>query len=133
MVYRTGFVVSYFTSRDLGPNTGDVECVDSNKGCLHGAGMLDVDQPVEFVFGEACMQQLPIFVGCVTSETMGPISVGFDPDSGSNIGVQLTQRVNTGGRQMNLNITCITRVLPNPAIGRQITPTLIPLDTISRK
>jgi hypothetical protein len=75
--------------------------------------------------------QLPIFIGSKTDETTGPLCWGFDPDSGSNIGVECTEHVKTGGRGMNLNRTCITKVLPNPAVGRQ--PKQLPIVDISKK
>jgi hypothetical protein len=65
------------------------------------------------------LQQLPIFTSVPATETMGPICTGFDPDSGSNIGVQLTRHPSACGHGINLNRTCITKVFPNPAVGRK--------------
>jgi hypothetical protein len=39
---------------------------------------------------------------------------------GSNIGVQLIEHTNNRGHGINLNRSCITKVLPNPAVGRDI-------------
>jgi hypothetical protein len=133
MQSRPDSALPYFTSRDLGSNTGDIECVNNSKGCLVGIGILGVDQPVNFVFGEACMQELPIFTGCKTNETTGPIREGFDRDSGSNIGIQLTRRIMPGGRSTNLNRTCITKVLPNPAVNHSTPPAPALVDASAKK
>jgi hypothetical protein len=105
-------VLPYFTSRDFGQSTANVECELRGKGISWGTGMLGVDQPVEFVIGEALIEQLPIFIDCETSVITGPICTGFDPNSGSNIGAQLLSHVSPDGKDVgiNHNRNCITRV-----------------------
>jgi hypothetical protein len=57
-----------------------------------GAITLGVDNPIEFVCGETFFTQYSSVPECETTVKIGPASVGYDPDSGSNIGVQLTSQ-----------------------------------------
>jgi hypothetical protein len=110
--------VPYFTSEDFGPS-GYIYNYNTVGGCTYGTGMLGVDFPVEFSFGECFLGQIPIFTGSRTDDKNGPLCIGFDSKSGSQIGFELTRHEKKGGRGMNLNRTCITKALPNPASDRK--------------
>jgi hypothetical protein len=125
--------VPYFLRTDLGPNTGDVECVDNDKRHAFGAGMIGIDQSLKFIAGTTYLQQLPIFADFAISETMGPLCQEFDPASSNNIGVQLTKHTNARGNGINLNRTCITKVFPNPAVGRKPDDTQPTLNVTAKK
>jgi hypothetical protein len=115
--------VPYFTSKDFGPYTANVQCeARFGRTIAWGTGMLGVNRRVEFVFGEALLGQIPIFTGIAATDTVGPPSTGYDPESGSIIGVQLLDHLSESGKPlgMNLNRTCITKSLPNPAVGRDV-------------
>jgi hypothetical protein len=61
---------------------------------------LGIDHPIEFVWGETFFTQYPLFTGCETTEKIDPVCVGCDPDTGSNIAVQLTSQKMSDGKQL---------------------------------
>jgi hypothetical protein len=124
--------VPYFTGDDFGPYA-NIYNYTAGGECTYGTGMLGVDFPVEFAFGECFMGQIPIFTGSNTNDTTGPLCVGFDPKSGSQVGVELTRHEKKGGRGMNLNRTCITKALPNPAVDRKPAPLVDPSKKRSKR
>jgi hypothetical protein len=63
--------VPYFTGDDFGAYANIHNFIDAG-GCYYGTGMLGVDFPVEFVFGECLMGQLPIYIRSKTDDTTGP-------------------------------------------------------------
>jgi hypothetical protein len=63
----------------------------TGRGKASGAITLGLDNSMEFVCGETFLTQYPLFAGCRTTEKIGPACVGYDPDSGSNIAMQLSR------------------------------------------
>jgi hypothetical protein len=104
---------SYFESRTIGGYTSHVNYV-TIMGLNHAYGGVFIGglKPIHFGWGETLLGIYPLLTARTTNERVGPVCVGFDPDSGSNVGVTLTSQRTTGGKQLNLNRPCIARTFP---------------------
>jgi hypothetical protein len=94
----------YFTSDMICTYTARVRC--NNTGGLgrgYGSVATNLDNPLRFAWREAFLAQYPFPTGCETREMIGTACVGYDPDSGSNVGVQLASQTTSRGKQLNLN------------------------------
>jgi hypothetical protein len=90
---------------------------------------------MEFVCGETFLAQYPLFARCETTEKIGPVSVGYDPDSGSDIGVQFASQRTGGGKQLNPNRNWIACGFSNPAetVQSRRRPSFVQSITVGKK